>query len=148
MHPKLGYIRHYSFHIRRYVTCVYQIALWPRDPILLVHTVQDLDCHEIIICQRDAFVSGNQGTPKLAIYATVHSTIEGMQPVCTKKPFDPESRYCWYIQCRVQNGIKSLSARGTSSFLGTKAPQTWPYTPLFIPQQRVCILCVSNSPLT
>ena len=77
-HPKLGHIRYYVFHNRGYVTCVYQISLWPREPILLLHTVQGLDCHEIIICQRDAFFTDNQGTPNLAIYATIHSTREGM----------------------------------------------------------------------
>ena len=76
--PKLGHIRHYSFNNRGYVTCVYQIAIWPREPILLVYTVQGLDCHLIIICQRDVFVSGNQGTPNLAIYATIHSLTQGM----------------------------------------------------------------------
>ena len=82
-HPKLGPIRHYSFHNRGYVTCVYQIALWPREPILLANTVQGLDCRKIIICQRDAFVSGNQGTPNLAKNATILSITEGTQPVCT-----------------------------------------------------------------
>ena len=87
-HPKHGHIRHYSLHNRGYVTCVYQLALSPSEPILLVPTVRGRDYHRIIICQRDAFVPGNQGN------------------------------------------------------------QTWPYTPLFIPQQRVWNLCVPNRPLT
>ena len=49
-----------------------------QEPILLVHRVQGPDCHKIIICQRDAFVSGSQDTPILAIYANIHSTTEGM----------------------------------------------------------------------
>ena len=77
-HPKFGHICHYSFRNRGYATCVYQIALWPSEPILLVHTVQCLDCHKIIICQRDTFVSGNQGTPNLAIYTTIHSRTDVM----------------------------------------------------------------------
>ena len=76
--PNLCHIRQYSFHNRGYVTCVYQIALWPREPILLVHRVQSPDCQKSTICQRDAFDSGNKGTPNLAIYANIHSTAEGM----------------------------------------------------------------------
>ena len=76
--PNLCHIRQYSFHNRGYVTCVYQIARWPREPILLVRGVQGPDCHKITICQRDAFASGNIGTPNLAIYANIHSTTEGM----------------------------------------------------------------------
>ena len=81
-----------------YMSSVYQISLEPTDPIWLAHTVQGPNCHKIIICNRDALVCGNEGTPNLAIYAIYNSTAGGIWALCT--PLGKSSRTL-FCKCQI-----------------------------------------------
>ena len=67
---------------------MYQIALGATDPIWLVHTVHGSNYHKIVICHRDAFDCGDEGTPNLAIYTIFHSTA-GVKELCVPISLGP-----------------------------------------------------------
>ena len=147
-HPKLAKIRHYSFHNRGFATCLYQIALWPREPMLLVDTVQGLDCHKIIICHRDAFVSGNQGTLNLAIYATIHSCERGYATCVYQIALWPREPMLLVDTVQGLDCHKIIICHRDAFVSGNHGIQNLAIYATIHSTKGACNLCVPSSPLT
>ena len=147
-HPKIGNVRDFYSTVRRVYELYVPNSLWTHGSNMdgTWSLGSELPWNHNLPQGRPRL--WEQGTPNLAMYAIFLSTAWGIWVVCTKYPLNPQTQYGWHIQYRVQTAIESLSATGTPSFVGTRTPQTWPYTLLLIPQQGIYELYVPNSSLT
>ena len=60
---------------------MYQIAFGPMDPIWMVHAVWGQNCHEIIICHRDALDCGIKA-PQMWPYKRFFILQQGLYELC------------------------------------------------------------------
>ena len=72
---------------------MYQKALGPSDPLLIVLVVQGPGYHKVTIRLKDAAVCGVRVTPNMATYAFMICHYGCKGTICTKWPFDPGTHH-------------------------------------------------------